>query len=191
MENLASDSLRNHFLIAMPQLSDPSFTQTLTLICEHSKQGAMGIVLNRPTELTLADVLKQVGITLEQESTCLKDSIYVGGPVALERGFVLHSNDSRLWQSSLGVSSELKLTTSRDVLEALASGQGPENVLVALGYAGWGAGQLESEISQNVWLTCEAKHDIIFDTPPLKRLSAAAELMGIDLHLLSSEAGHA
>ncbi|WP_461537325.1 YqgE/AlgH family protein [Spongorhabdus nitratireducens] len=191
MENFASSSLRNHFLIAMPQLSDPSFTQTLTLICEHNKQGAIGIVLNRPTELTLGDVFKQIGIEeLDEDSTCLQDTIYVGGPVAQERGFVLHSGPDP-WQSSLGITTNLKLTTSRDVLEALAKGDGPEYALVALGYAGWGAGQLEDEILQNAWLTCEAKQDIIFRTPPLKRMAAAADLMGIDLHLLSGEAGHA
>ncbi|MGY0218541.1 YqgE/AlgH family protein [Endozoicomonadaceae bacterium StTr2] len=191
MENFACSSLRNHFLIAMPQLSDPSFTQTLTLICEHNKQGAIGIVLNRPTELTLGDVFKQIGIEeLDEDSTCLQDTIYVGGPVAQERGFVLHSGPAP-WQSSLGITTNLKLTTSRDVLEALAKGDGPEYALVALGYAGWGAGQLEDEILQNAWLTCEAKQDIIFRTPPLKRMAAAADLMGIDLHLLSGEAGHA
>lgn len=182
-------NLTNHFLIAMPQLEDPNFFHTVTYICEHSNDGAMGIVINRPMELHLADIFEQLKIPVSTEKIA-EQPVYTGGPVQSDRGFVLHDSDSD-WSSTLKVTTDISVTTSLDILEAIAAGKGPERNLVALGYASWGAGQLENEIAQNVWLSGPAENNIIFKRASKERWQAAADLLGIDLNLLSGDAGHA
>ena len=184
-----TESLKNQLLIAMPNLQDPNFSRTVTYICEHGEQGAMGIVLNRPTELSLADVLRHMEIE-GGLGNAGEQIVYLGGPVEEERGFVLHSHTTP-WDSTLAVNDDISVTTSRDILEAMARGDGPALTLVALGYAGWGAGQLERELQENAWLSGPADQSILFELPPEKRWEAAARLLGVDLNLLSSEAGHA
>ena len=182
-------SLKSQLLIAMPALQDPNFTRTVTYICEHGDHGAMGIVLNRPTDLRLADVLRHMEI--EGGLGPAGDQIvYLGGPVEEERGFVLHTHTDP-WDSTLAITNDISITTSRDILEAMAHGNGPGQALVALGYAGWGAGQLEQELQQNAWLSGPADQSILFDLPAEQRWEAAARLLGVDVHLLSTEAGHA
>jgi putative transcriptional regulator len=180
--------LSNHFLIAMPGLDDPNFSRTVTLICEHNEDGALGIVVNRPSELKLGDLLAHIEI--RANAAIAAAPVYIGGPVQRERGFVLHPPGGH-WDSSLQVGSGLCVTTSRDVLEALASGEGPDRCLVALGYAGWGAGQLEREMVENAWLSGPADPAVIFDQDSDARWRAAAALLGVDMSLLSSQAGHA
>lgn len=182
-------SLTNHFLIAMPGLQDPNFSRTVSYICEHNSQGAMGIIINRPMDLRLGDVLEQLDI--EPKSLRVKNQIvYLGGPVQTDRGFVIHSGPDT-FDSTLSVTSDIRVTTSRDILEAIASGTGPEFSLVALGYAGWTSGQLEEELSANAWLSGPADNETLFKRPASSRLQAAAQLIGIDLNLLIGEAGHA
>lgn len=183
-------SLKSHFLIAMPRLADTAFASSLTVICEHSPQGALGIIVNRPTTLTLEEIYRQVGIEHPGQMSGRGNTVYSGGPVAVERGFVLHTGE-RGWESCLPVCKGLYLTTSKDILVSMAQRQGPEESLVALGYAGWGAGQLEQELADNVWLNCEVDTSIIFDTPVHLRLNRAASSLGIDLGLISSDIGHA
>ncbi len=185
----SSQSLTNHFLIAMPGLQDPNFSRTVTYICEHNEQGCMGIVVNRPMELQLGDMFDQLDIASERQSA-LSTPVYLGGPVQTDRGFVLHSGD-RIWDSTLRITDGVSITTSKDILEAIARGEGPEEVLVALGYAGWTAGQLEDELSANAWLSGPADGAIMFKTPPAERWTAAARLLGVDMNLLIGEAGHA
>lgn len=184
-----STSLKHHFLIAMPHMDDPNFAQTLTYLVEHNDQGAMGLVVNRPSELNLADILEQLRPELTPDARCLQLPIFSGGPVQTDRGFVLHTRGNH-YPASLELG-ELALTTSQDVLFDIADGRGPERQLIALGYAGWDAGQLESELASNTWLTCPADLQIIFETPPELRLQAAASQLGVNLSLLSSQAGHA
>jgi len=180
--------LSNHFLVAMPDLADPNFFHTVTLICEHNEQGALGIVVNRPSELVLGDIFEQLELRSSSES--LRNTIvYQGGPVQTDRGFVLHDGDP--WDSTLEISGPLRLTTSRDILAALAEGKGPGNWLLALGYAGWGAGQLEQEMAANAWLSVPANPDVLFATAVEDRYQAAATLLGVDLALLSNAPGHA
>lgn len=184
-----STSLTNHFLIAMPGLQDPNFSRTVTFICEHTDQGAMGIVINRPTEVTLGDLLKQLDIGTASTAV-RKTVVYQGGPVQTDRGFVLHTGGPT-YDSTLSITPEISVTTSRDVLEAIAAGTGPDQTLIALGYAGWGGGQLEQEMSANAWLSGPADSDIIFRMDSEDRWRAAAKLLGVDMNLLSGEAGHA
>lgn len=184
-------SLKDQFLIAMPTLADPNFAKTLTYICEHGEHGAMGIVINRPSDLHLGDIFEHMSIEQGQPA-CAKDPVYIGGPVEEERGFVLHTPTSgTVWDSTLAINDQISVTTSRDILEAMAHGQGPSRSLVALGYAGWGAGQLEEELQHNSWLSGPADLDILFELPSQQRWKAAAGLLGVDLNLLSAEAGHA
>ncbi len=185
---LTAGSLRNHFLIAMPGMHDNSFAHTVTYICEHSDKGAMGIVINNLMPLVLGDIFNQMQLPNHPELTGAP--VVAGGPVQVERGFVLHPRGEE-WQSTLHVSPDLSLTASRDIIEALAEGRGPQNFLIALGYAGWGEGQLEAEIAANAWLTLPASNQIIFHTPFEQRWTAAAQPLGIDLNLISSVAGHA
>jgi len=182
-------SMTHHFLIAMPNLRDPNFARTVTLICEHTSEGAMGIVVNRVTDLTLADVLDQMGIDASS-SRHRAMPVHIGGPVQSNRGFVVHEPVGE-WESTMRVNDTLAVTTSRDVLVALAENRGPERSLLALGYAGWSAGQLEREIADNAWLSGPADHQIIFELPPEQRWTAAVEHLGVDLAALSSDAGHA
>jgi putative transcriptional regulator len=181
--------LTDHLLIAMPGLSDPNFHHTVTYVCAHSEEGALGIVINRPLDIPLEDVLSQMQLSSES-ITVNRMPVFSGGPVQRDRGFVLHRPAGQ-WGSTLHVTDGIGLATSRDILEALASGQGPQEVLVALGYAGWDAGQLEQEMAENSWLSTPASPEILFATPPERRWHAAAEKMGIDLSLLSSDVGHA
>ncbi len=180
-------NLTGHFLIAMPMLEDPNFFHTVTYVCSHTEEGAMGIVINRPLDVMLSDVFEHMDII----STDLKSGflpIYQGGPVQPERGFVLHKPIGR-WDAMIRAGN-IGITSSRDIIEALASGRGPEKNLIALGYAGWGKGQLEREMAENAWLSTLADDYIIFDTPAEQRWHAAAAKLGVDLNLLSTQAGH-
>jgi putative transcriptional regulator len=181
-------NLTHHFLIAMPAMVDPHFARSLTFICEHNEQGALGVVVNRPIDMTLHALLDQVEITPESEAFKTVP-VHFGGPVQVDRGFVLHTPVGQ-WQSTLAVTDEIGLTTSKDILQAVAGGNGPRQVLVTLGYAGWAAGQLEHEIAQNAWLTVQASPRIIFELPAEQRLTAAMGLLGIDYASLSEVAGH-
>ena len=186
---MTSVDLTQHFLIAMPAMVDPHFARTLTLVCEHNENGALGIVVNRPTDMTLQGLLEQVKITRDRNS--FKGvPVHFGGPVQVDRGFVLHSPAGG-WQSTLTIGDDLGLTTSKDILEAVANSNGPERILVTLGYAGWAPGQLEHELAQNAWLTVAARNDILFDLPAEERLPAAMQLLGVDYANLSDVAGHA
>lgn len=182
-------SFINNLLIAMPTLTDPNFARTVTLICEHSEEGAMGIVINRPTTLTLREILEQLGVEVKDPKYS-EIPVYFGGPVQNSRGFVIHKPIGN-WEATLSVHGELGISTSRDILEAIGRHEGPQHYLVALGYAGWGAGQLEKEISENSWLNVPATREILFDLQAEHRWKAAAKLGGVDLTLISSEAGHA
>ncbi len=182
-------NLTHHFLIAMPMLADPHFFHTVTYICAHSEEGAMGIVINRPMELDLGEVLTHMQISAS-DSDAVDIPIYQGGPVQPERGFVIHRLPEE-WDATLNVQSQIGVTTSRDILEAIAAGRGPAQLLVALGYAGWGAGQLERELAENAWLSGPADFSILFDVPSEQRWRAAAAHIGVDLTLLSTETGHA
>jgi putative transcriptional regulator len=181
--------LTNHFLIAMPSLADPYFSQSVTYICEHNEKGAIGIVINHPLELNLVDVFKQMDIKSDNPGAS-EFPILCGGPMHPERGFVLHTPGGN-WRSSLEMSSEISVTTSKDILVAIAQNEGPKNVVVSLGYANWTAGQLEKEIRDNLWLVCDANADVLFKLPFAERWRAALHLLGVDPHQLSSDAGHA
>jgi putative transcriptional regulator len=180
--------LSNQFLMAMPGMVDDEFAGTVIYVCEHSPKGALGLVINRPTDLSVAGLLEKIDLTLEI-ALPQNASVYFGGPVHTDRGFVLHS-PAGSFSSSIQLG-HLALTTSRDVLQAVAQGNGPDKMLVTLGYSGWGAGQLESEIAQNAWLTVPASAEVIFATPPEDRYAAALKLLGIDPAMLSGVAGHA
>jgi putative transcriptional regulator len=192
---MSSIDLTHHFLIAMPNMADPYFSRSLTYICEHNDQGALGLVINRPIDMTLQALFERLSLTL-RDSEYADAPIYFGGPVQTDRGFVLHAPAGN-WQQTLrvgeasGLATSNGLTTSKDILEAVGRGEGPARMLVTLGYAGWSPGQLEHELSQNAWLTVQAQDGIIFDTPAEERLPAAMELLGIDFATLQDEAGHA
>lgn len=182
-------NLTAHFLIAMPAMVDPHFSRTLTFVCEHNDQGALGIVVNRPIEMNLHGLLEQVSIAAPSD-TLKSVAIHFGGPVQVDRGFVLHHPVGE-WQSTLAIGDGLGLTTSKDILEAVARGEGPHQLLVTLGYAGWAPGQLEHELAQNAWLTVAARPEVMFDLPAEERLPAAMRLLGVDYATLSDVAGHA
>ncbi len=192
MSTMQTVNLTRHFLIAMPAMTDPHFSKTLTFICEHNDQGALGVVVNRPIDLTVHALLEQIEIIPEPDAatSAQKTPVHFGGPVQTDRGFVLHS-PAGAWQSTLTVGGEIGLTTSKDVLQAVARGAGPPQMLVTLGYAGWAPGQLEREMAQNAWLTVQADARILFETPAEQRYEAALKLLGIDLAMLSDDAGHA
>jgi len=182
-------SLTNQLLIAMPGMQDPNFSNTVTLICEHNDDGALGIVINRPLSLSLGGLLEQ--LELDTPDAGIGNApVLAGGPVGTERGFVLHNADSN-FENSLTVSNHIQLTVSRDILDAMARGDGPDKSLVALGYASWEGGQLENEMLANAWLNVPATESLVFDTPFEKRWSEAADTLGIDLSLMSPGAGHA
>jgi putative transcriptional regulator len=185
----SSTNLTNHFLVAMPGMVDPHFSKTLTFICEHSNKGAIGLVINKPTDVTLERLFGEIKINIADHALA-RETVYFGGPVLTDRGFVLHQPLGD-WGSTLKVSEDIGLTTSKDILEALAKGEGPSRVLVTLGYAGWGPGQLEDEIVRNGWLTVAANASIIFDAPYQERLTAAMSLLGINIGNLSGVVGHA
>lgn len=183
------ESLRNQFLIAMPGLQDSNFSHTLTYICEHNESGALGIVINQPLSIRFAEMLSQME-DAEQFDTVPDLPVMFGGPVQEDRGFILHS-DEQSWEHTMDIAPGIALSTSRDVLFAIAAQRGPRDSLIALGYAGWGAGQLEEELAGNAWLSGPASGDIIFQVPSGERLQAAAEALGVDYQRLSSQSGHA
>ncbi len=182
-------NLTDNFLIAMPALEDPYFSNALVYICEHNENGALGIIVNRPIDMDLAGLFDKIDIKLSVENLA-RLPVYFGGPVQLDRGFVLHRPVGH-WQSTLAVNSEVGLTSSRDVLNSVGSAGLPAEIIVTLGYAGWDAGQLENELAQNSWLTVPAKAEILFDMPPEERLPAAMQKLGISFTQLSDVAGHA
>jgi len=180
-------SLKHHFLIAMPSLKDSSFEHSITYICNHDGDGAMGIVLNQPTDLNLHEVLDQLEI---EGAHCHDHPVLLGGPVHQDHGFILHLEKGD-WRSTLSVTDDIHVSTSKDILTSLAQGTGPKKYKVALGYAGWDPGQLEQELLDNSWITVEADANIIFNTPEDEMYQAALKLLGIDEGFLSSDAGHA
>ena len=194
--DIDGNNLSNHFLIAMPGVLDPIFGGTVIYLCEHNAQGAFGVVINKPTEMTVGTLFERIDMPLEidvsplvHQQTLSTSPVMFGGPVNADRGFVLHA-PLLAFSSTIRVSEYIGLTTSKDVLQAVAQGEGPSNLLITLGHAGWGAGQLEKEIAQNGWLTVQADPAIMFDLPIEKRFSAAVNLLGFDPIMLSEEAGH-
>ena len=185
----AATPLANQLLIASPALSDPNFARSVTLICQHDDDGAMGVVVNRASEYTLGEVLRQMNLA-SQDPRLDDQVVLAGGPVHPERGFVLHDS-ARAWESTLEVADGLFLTASRDILEAMAAGEGPAHAVVALGCAGWGAGQLEYELGENSWLTAPADAELLFTLPLEQRWQAAAGSIGVDLVKYASHSGHA
>ncbi len=185
----ATNTLTNQLLIAMPGMADPNFSSTVTLICEHNTDGALGIVINRPLTLKLGSLFEQLNVG-DNNSSAANGPVLMGGPIGPERGFVLHDS-AHSYENSLAVSKSINLTLSRDVLDAMAVGDGPKKSLVALGYAGWEAGQLEGEILANSWLNVTATPDIVFDLPFSERWKAAAKILGVDISRLAPDAGHA
>ena len=185
----SSVNLTHHFLIAMPGMVDPNFSRSLTYICEHNDNGALGLVVNRPSDMTVSLLFKSLNLALRSR-TLGRTLVFNGGPVQTDRGFVLHHPVGE-WKSSLPVANGVALTTSMDILESVGKGEGPEELLITMGYSGWGAGQLEQEILQNAWLTVAAQDDVLFGMPAKQRLPAAMALLGVDYARLSNTAGHA
>lgn len=185
-------NLANHFLIAMPAMQDPIFGGTVVYVCEHNENGVLGVVINKPTDMTMDVLFERIDLKLAagSDAPIVNEPIMFGGPVQDDRGFVLHTPGAR-YSSSLTVTDEVAFTTSIDVLEAVAKGEGPQRMLVSIGYSGWSPGQLEDEIGRNGWLTVGASADILFDFPIAERYVAAIKLLGIDPLMLASEAGHA
>jgi len=186
-------NLTGHFLIAMPAMTDPYFAKSVTFICDHNENGAMGVVINRPIDMTLDALFEQIELQLSDPAANMP--VYFGGPVQTDRGFVLH-HPAGSWQSTISVNDGIALTASRDILEAVAQGAGPQKILITLGYAGWDAGQLEEEISQNAWLTvrspdARSQDSIIFDIANADKFDAAMHLLGVDFMQLSKDVGHA
>ena len=191
---LENTNFTGHLLIAMPNLTDPYFAKSVTLICAHNQDGAMGIVINRPTDMSFGTLFEKINLNLHDKTLTERPVLY-GGPVQPERGFVLHQQVGD-WDSSITIIDDIAVTTSKDILTAVAEGSGPKKLMLSLGYAGWGAGQLEREISQNAWLSVKPKdHDtlikVLFDTPHENQLNAAMALLGFDPAMLSDVAGHA
>ena len=182
-------NLTHHFLIAMPNMVDPNFARTLTYIAEHNDKGALGIIVNRPIDMTLGALFERVELPLLADGFA-EQPVYFGGPVQTDRGFVLHRPAGE-WHSTLRISDELALTSSRDILQSIGTTGEPAEVLISLGYAGWAAGQLEQELADNAWLTVSADMAVIFELPPEERLAAAMQRLGIDFANLSDVAGHA
>ena len=198
----ASIDLKHHFLIAMPGLEDETFARSVIYMCEHSARGAMGLIINKPADISMRHLFDKVELPLRREDL-MQNPVGHGGPVQTERGFVLHDplhdplrtdkpqQEGSAYASTLTVPGGLEMTTSRDVLEALSSGAGPRRVLVTLGYASWGEGQLESELGENTWLTVAASAEVIFEVPMADRYDRALDLLGLKSWMLSPDAGHA
>ena len=195
-------SLQNHFLVAMPSLDDPYFSRSLIYVCEHNAEGAMGIVVNQPSTMNVKQLLEQTDKDLTVSEDKAEQIVLAGGPVNQERGFVLHSPQNTVkstsqdakqksWASSLKLAPNVMVTTSKDILTAIGKDEGPEDVLIALGYAGWTAGQLEKEMQENAWLTIEADEEILFRTPMHKKWQATVNKLGVDVWQLAPGAGHA
>lgn len=186
-------NLTNQFLIAMPGIAGDTFAGTVIYLCEHTDKGALGLVINKPIDIKLKNLFEKVELSLDRVDLA-ESPVYYGGPVQTERGFVLHEqldDDAARFNSSLRIPGGLEMTTSKDVLEALANGSGPTKILVTLGYSGWGAGQLEEEMGRNNWINVDAEPEIIFNTPVEQRYDKALSLLGIDPAMLSADAGHA
>lgn len=197
-DDSAPTNLTHHFLIAMPGLQDGLFTQSVVYLCEHSDRGALGLVINKPCELTLQTLFEKIDLPLSR-ADLVNAPVFVGGPVQIERGFVLHEAtfdsdqplDSPVYSSTMRIAGGLEMTTSRDVLEALSTGSGPSRLMVSLGYSAWGEGQLETELADNSWLTVPADTRLIFDTPVADRYPRALKLLGLEAWMLAPDAGHA
>jgi putative transcriptional regulator len=186
----SSADLSRQFLVAMPGKVAGSLADTVIYVCEHTEHGALGLVINRPTDLTVGNLLERIELDLSLEIGPVQDTpVFFGGPVQTDRGFVLHAPAGE-YNSSIQLG-DIALTTSRDVLQEVAQGRGPAQILVTLGYAGWGAGQLENEMAQNAWLNILASREVLFNTPPEGRYGAALALLGIDPAMLAGDAGHA
>ena len=183
-------TLQDHFLIAMPAMGDPNFDGTVTYLCTHSDEGALGIVINKPLDIQLGEVFRQLSFDVLDDDQAAQP-VLGGGPVKPGMGFVLHQSEHDYESTLENDGAEIKVTMSKDILSALAQGQGPQPALVALGYAGWEAGQLESELANNAWLSAPADPEIVFETPFRERWAAAAALLGVDISQLSSYSGHA
>ena len=191
-DHTAALNLANHFLIAMPTMQDPVFGGTVVYVCEHNENGVLGVVINKPTDMTMQVLFDRIDLQLQEgsRSSVVNEPIMFGGPVQDDRGFVLHTPGAR-YSSSLTVTDDVAFTTSIDVLEAVAAGDGPQRMLVSIGYSGWSPGQLEDEISRNGWLTVGADPRILFDLPVEDRYMAAMKLLGFDPLMLTTEVGHA
>ena len=191
-------NLTHHFLIAMPGLEDASFAKSVIYLCEHSARGALGLVINKPSDINLKNLFEKVDLPLDRADLAATP-VFQGGPVQTERGFVLHEAvhaaeakpDEPVYASNMTIPGGLEMTTSKDVLEAMSTGSGPRKVLVSLGYSAWGEGQLESELAENSWLTVDADPAVIFDTPVEQRYDRALSLLGLQLWMLQPAAGHA
>ena len=191
-------NLTNHFLIAMPGLEDAIFSKSVVYVCEHTPRGALGLVINKPADIKMAALFGKVDLPLKRQDLTDKP-VFQGGPVQIERGFVLHEPifsecdkpEQALYASTMTIPGGLEMTTSKDVLEALSTGFGPRRVLVTLGYSAWGEGQLETELSENSWLTVDADQNVIFDTPVEQRYDRALSLLGLQSWMISSQVGHA
>lgn len=188
-ENSCIKDLRNHFLIAMPGLLDPNFSHTIIYVCEHNEDGAMGLIINHPLDIPISQIFDQ--FDLETAAQTGDDSLFSGGPVQVDRGFVLHRPSDRQWESTLPISNDISLTASSDIISDIANEQGPNDLIITLGYTGWGPGQLEQELADNAWLTVPGDADIVFDVPFNQRASAAAAKIGINFDMLSTDVGHA
>ena len=194
MSTLENVNLTGHLLIAMPGMTDPFFSKSVTFICTHNQDGAMGVMINRPTDLSYETLFEKIKVDLAQ-SELAENTVLYGGPVQPERGFVLHEHSGE-WDSTLSIAENTALTTSKDILESVAIGTGPKKMLLALGYAGWTAGQLEQEIAANSWLSVQAKdgetlHKILFECKAEDKLNASLALLGVNPAMLSNVAGHA
>ncbi len=197
-DDAQSINLTNHFLIAMPGMEDDTFARSVVYVCEHSERGALGLIINKPGDINLADLFQKVDLPLARQDLSVQP-VFHGGPLQTERGFVLHDPvlaeglepDQSVYASTLAVPGGLEMTTSKDVLEALSSGGGPRRVLVTLGYSSWGEGQLESEIARNSWLTVDADANVVFDAPVSERYDLALRLLGLEAWMLAPDAGHA
>lgn len=183
-------SLKDHFLIATPGLDDPFFSHSLVYLCEHTPEGAMGLIINHPSKLSFDEVFDNCGIDLSSAFS-IHEPVYEGGPVQKQRGFVLHSSTPKRWQASAFLSQNLQITVSKDILVAISKNRGPSSVLMALGYAAWEPGQLERELQENTWLCSPANSEILFDVPPEHRLETAAQSIGVNFTHYSLESGHA
>lgn len=181
------NNLTNHFLLAMPQLGDSYFGQSVCYICDHNEHGSMGLVINKPMNISLADIFSELDITVSKQTN---QTIMQGGPVSPEQGFVLYEGHYNNVENT-EISSNIRLSTSKEILDEIAAGNGPDEVLVCLGYAGWEAGQLEEEIASNSWLTVEADEELLFHTPAVDIASKAAKKIGVDINLLTTQSGHA
>lgn len=188
-KNSSMKDLSNHFLVAMPGMLDPNFSHAVIYICEHSEEGAMGLIINHPLDIPISQIFDQFDI--EHAAQTGDDSLLSGGPVQVDRGFVLHRPSDRQWESTLPISNDISLTASSDIISDIANKEGPNDLIITLGYTGWGPGQLEQELADNAWLTVPGDADIVFDVPFHQRASAAAAKIGIDFDLLSTDVGHA